>query len=161
MSLQLILMLILIVVFLIIPSFKDRIISVRKLAIMPAVFMCLFYFKITETFHISILSWYILLGLVFGVAGGILIRSKTPVIADKNRSLIKLPGSFLNLMIFIMIFSVNFVIGYFNSVSPGYFSSVNMTSETLFFLLSFASSLTVGASLCLYMKYRTAISDNF
>ena len=50
MSMWTILMILAIIVFLIVPSFKDRVIPLKKLIITPVVFVYLLFQSVTETF---------------------------------------------------------------------------------------------------------------
>ena len=160
MSIWTVLMLVAIIIFFVVPSFKDRSVPVKKLIITPAIFMVLFFEKMLTHFHASLLSWFVVTGLLTGFIAGILIRSKTPVKADHERSLILLKGGYSNLIVFLTIFSVHFVIGYLESVYPGYFSDIGATQSALLFLLAAVSSLTVGGAACLYYKYKLFKKSN-
>jgi hypothetical protein len=140
-----------IIIFVVIPSFKDRVIPVKKLIITPAIFMYLFYQTINENFIPN--TWIIAFGFITGIVIGILIRSKTSIKSDKNQLLIWLPGNYLSLVIFCLIFSIHFAIGYLQSVNPGYLSQASSGEQILLFLISCVSSITIGANGLLYCKY--------
>jgi hypothetical protein len=157
MSLTTVIMIVAIILFVLLPSLKDRIIPVKKLAITPAIFMYLFYQNITQDFYLDLDSQIMLIvGVLFGVAAGIMLRINTRIKTDKNQKLIGLPGTYSNIIVFLLIFSVHFVMGYLQSVKPALFHVANATANFLIFMLAFSSSITVGASLCLFYKYYRA-----
>lgn len=151
MSTSTMLMILAIIVFAVLPSLKDRVIPVKKLIITPAIFMYLFYQTIHENFFIN--DFIIIIGLMTGIALGIFIRSNTFIKADKNQLLIWLPGSYLSLVIFALLFSLHFSVGYLQSVSPAYLTQASFGEYVLLFLMSCASSITIGANGILYFKY--------
>ncbi len=143
-----------IIVFVLLPSLKDRVIPVKKLAITPAIFMYLFYQNVTEDFYLNFDSQIMLLvGVLFGIVAGILLRLNMRIQADRDQKLISLPGTYSNILVFLLIFSVHFVMGYLQSVKPELFHVANATANVLLFMLAFSSAITVGASLCLFYKY--------
>jgi hypothetical protein len=151
-----VIMIVAIIIFAVLPTLKDRITSVRKLIITPAIFIVLFCKSVIENFSLDTTSIYvILLGTCLGIAIGVLIRRKTEIKADRDQQLIWLPGSYLSLVIFTLIFTVHFVIGYLQATNPVYLTQAS-TKQVLLFLLAFTSNISLGASLCLYYKYRVS-----
>lgn len=156
MSIPIIIMLLVIIYFFIIPSFKTRIFSVKKLIIMPAIFMYMNYESVRKNFHIhSLTYWIIALGLIMGVVIGMLLRKNARIRSDKTKLLIELAGSFFSLWIFLIIFSVHFVIGYLQSVNPTYLLQPSIGEQIILFLLTCTSSMTIGANGMLFYKYMT------
>ena len=77
-TITIIIMLLAIIYFVIIPSFKTRVFHVKKLIIMPAVFMYLNYQSVTENFHIQISDYGIItLALIAGILIGALLQRHT------------------------------------------------------------------------------------
>ena len=149
-----------IIVLFIIPSFKDRVIPIKKMIIMPALFMYLLSQTISESFSLgfaNIIS--IMVGIVVGSAIGIFIRINTTIKADKTQDLIWLPGSYLSLIIFPSIFLVHYLVGYIHAVSPSYLMQASIAACVLLFLLTATSSITVGTNLCFAMKYYFASTE--
>lgn len=160
MSIYTVLMILAIIGYMIIPSLKDRVISVKKLVILPAVFIYSLYQTITENLYFDLNSaWIIVFGVIIGVIVGISIRWNTHVKADRNKQLIWLPGTYVNLLLFIAIFSVHFIIGYLQSTNAAILHSSNTAEEILLFTISIISSITVGSSFCLCYKYLTIPTD--
>src|SRR3990167_371792 len=153
-TLILIAMLAAILYFLILPGLKTRIFRVKKLLIMPAVFIYLNYASIQKHFHIQVTDYLILIiGLVFGVAIGAYCRKNSIIRADQQKQLIEVAGSYFGLIMFIAIFAVHFVIGYIDSVYPGYLLQPSSYQEGLMLLLTLASALSIGSNSMLYYKY--------
>lgn len=156
-ALMLIAMLAAILFFLILPGLKTRVFRVKKLLIMPAIFIYLNYHSIQKHFHIQVNDYFILItGLIFGVLIGAYCRKNEKIRADQQKQLIEVAGSYFGLMIFIAIFAVHFAIGYLDSVSPGYLLKPSLYQDTLMFLLTLASTLSIGSNGMLYYKYHNA-----
>ena len=159
MSTATIVMLLAIIWFLIIPSFKARTFPVKKLIILPLVFMYLLYNSIERNFALLPTSYAtIAAGVIAGIIIGYLVRRSATLTADKEKELIHLPGSFVSLAMFILIFSVHFVIGWMASATPGYFEHAGNVQLLLLFLMTAFSSLTLGLNGTLYYKYHNAES---
>lgn len=147
-------MILAIIWFVIIPSFKTRTMPVKKLAITPAIFMYLLYRTVTQTFYLDTTGKLcLILALAAGIIIGVLMRLRTNVTADKQREMISLPGTWINLITFILIFCAHYAVGYLKAVSPEVLQQTGLTAITLLFVLTCASSISLGASACLYYKY--------
>ena len=143
-----------IVYFFILPTTNDRIIPVRKIVMMPAVFIYFFFSTGTKYFQWDNTNKYLAAaGMVMGVIFGILLRARTQISTDKNRRLIALPGSYANLMIFVFIFGLHFILAYLQAVNPGWAVTLPEEKNILLLLLAWASALNTGMSLCLFYKY--------
>ncbi len=160
MNIWLILMIAAIIIFLVIPSLKERIVLIKKLIITPIIFLYLLFNDVTTIFYLNVNSRMLLiLGLALGIGIGMFIRHNTKVKIDLINKSIRIPGTYLNLIVFILIFSVHFAIGYLQAVNPQIFHSTNLIEQSLLFLLAVTSSITLGASICLYYKYFSSISN--
>lgn len=147
-----------IIVLLILPSLKDRIVSIRRLIILPAVFMYMLYRTIVTSFHLVQTSYVaIIVGLLLGVLLGLFIRKNLPIKADKEKALILIPGNTISLIIFIVIFIVEFVAHYLFVATPE-IKQANMNQYLLLIVLCGVSSLTVGGNLIYFYKYWQAES---
>jgi hypothetical protein len=157
MNISTIIMIAAIIFFLIIPSLKDRTVSIKKLTITPLVFLYLLYETITDKFHLDQTGLMVIgLGLLAGTLIGILVRNRTAVAVNKQTLSINLPGSYINLVMFVVIFSVHYLIGYQEAVNPAFFQQISMSYYSILFLLTMASALSAGMNLCLLYKYQTA-----
>jgi hypothetical protein len=157
MSISTIIMILAIIWFVIIPSFKARTIPVRKLALTPAIFMYMLYRTVTHTFYLGTTAkWCLALGLSAGIIIGVLLRLRTSVTADKQREMISLSGTWINLITFILIFCAHYAVGYLKAVNPEVLQQTGLATSMLLFVLTCASSISLGASACLYYKYMRA-----
>lgn len=146
-----------IIVFVVIPSFKDRVIPIKRLLIAPGIFMYLLYDNVTTHFYLNFSADFLLLaGLILGPTIGVLMRYNTEVKPDHIQHTLWIPGTYTTLVTFLLIFIVHFIVGYLQSVEPYIFNHVNSIELILLFMLACTSSITVGTSLCLYTKYYLA-----
>jgi hypothetical protein len=127
-----------VIIFVVVPSFKDRAIPVKKLLIGPAIFVYLFYQS---------------LGVVLGIIIGYLLRRSAQVVAIPTEKKIVLKGSFFTLYVFIAIFAVHFIVGYLKAVYPAIFAHVNFLNQMLLLMLALSSCITIGSNGCLFLKY--------
>lgn len=156
MSISTIIMLAAIIKFMIIPSLSTRSMPIKRLILTPAVFMYLFYQTLTASFALSpVVIIYTLAGIAAGLTAGALLRCQTQIIADKHNQLITLPGSYLSLVTFTLIFAVHYWVGYHEAVYPHYFQMISQTTLLTIFALALTSSISAGANLILYYKYET------
>jgi hypothetical protein len=145
-----------VVYFFILPTLKDRVVPVKKIFIMPAIFLYFFFASITENFHWDNSTIYLtVLGLTVGVVLGILLRARTTITVDKTRRQIALPGSYVSLLIFMFIFGLHFILGYLHSVSPEWIVTMPGEKNIFLLLLACASAFNSGMSICLIYKYLT------
>lgn len=152
-----ILLIIAVIVFLIIPSFKDRNMPIKRLIIMPAMFIYLLYQTSTENFSSGLTSASIMVfGLMVGTVIGAFMRRNAAITADKQQKMIGIPGGYTSLIVFLLIFSAHFLVGYLHAVDPQALIQEGTTAWAVLFLLSATAGLTVGTSLCLYIKYQTS-----
>jgi hypothetical protein len=150
-------LIVVIIFFVIMPSFRDRVMPVKKLALIPAVFTYFLYETITNHFALNNVSLAIIvLGLITGMLIGIYLRLRTQVKADHEEKLIWLPATLINLLTFSFIFSVQGIIGYITSVHPSYLLHAHVGEYALLFMLISASCITLGSSACLFYKYLTS-----
>lgn len=151
-----VILIIAIVILLVIPTLKDRNFHIRKLLIIPFVFMWLLYDSIHQQFHITADStWIITESLIAGTLIGAAMRLKTKVVADHQKKLIFLKGSYFGVVLFSLIFIAHFFAGYMQGVYPQAVTSGNLENLVLMVLCT-ASALSVGQSGMLYYKYLSA-----
>lgn len=146
--------------FLILPSLKTGVIPIQKLAITPIIFLYLNYDSVQRHFHPHGTEYGILfIALILGILIGAFFRSKTPIKADHEKSLIEITGSYFGLSVFILIFAAHFIIGFFESTHPGYLLQSNMISSILLFLLTGSSCIPTGGNLMLFYRFKKAIPE--
>lgn len=154
-TLLLIAMIAAILFFLILPGLKKRVLPVKKLIIMPAIFVYLNYDSIQKHFHIHLNDFIILIiSAIVGIAIGAYCRKNTTIRADHEKQLIEVAGGYFGLIMFIIIFAIHFAIGWIQSVSPGYLFQAGLYQTLLMFLLTSSSALSIGANAMLFYRYR-------
>ena len=76
-----------IVIFLVIPSLKDRVLPVKKLVLMPIIFLYFLYSTITQSFALRTNSFMMITaGIILGVLLGIILRSRSKIGADREKA---------------------------------------------------------------------------
>jgi len=153
MNTSLLIFLCIIIVVFIIPSFKDRTISLKKLIVMPAVFSYTAYTNMTK--HYQFTEYAIVVTMVAGIIGivlGLLMRAHAQVIADRENQLIHLKGSYNSLLIFIAIFAAHFAQGYTIAVAP---QLLNHSTIGLCILAAMVATtcLSIGSNGALFLHY--------
>lgn len=148
-----VIMILAILIFAILPTLKNRIISVRKLLITPIIFLLLLCHALND-FNLQITDIpLLLLSVIIGIVCGILLRRQTVVKTDKQNALIALQGSYQSLFIFLLLFSIHFIIGYITNVQPHYVATHQSIRDILLFSLTACSNLMIGGNLLLFFRY--------
>ena len=98
-------------------SLRDRTIEVKKLIIMPVIFL------VMTSSHMKEPVLYISF-LIIGAVLGFLICFRSDIKVDREHKLIRLKGSVLPLILIIMVFIKNYFYGYEHSVHPEYFKNM-------------------------------------
>lgn len=114
---------------------KTSTVSIYKLAILPAVFLIMSIESMISHFKIETLSvstWMI--SIIIGSAIGILLVYKSKIKVDRNNKLLELPGSWMTLILILIIFVAKYYCGYALSQDPG--SAINTNTEILVLALS-------------------------
>ena len=158
MSIHTFILVVAIIVFAVIPTLKERQVSIARLFVSPLLFLYLFTRVVddnftTDAFHRLIIT----LGMVCGTALGIALRWNT-VMTPVGKNKIKIPGSLINLTTFLFLFVIHTVIEYTHAVNPVRLSQDGNFAATLLFILAFFSTISLGANMCLYSRHvmRTA-----
>lgn len=161
MSITMILIVIGVIVFFVIPSFQDRVVPVKKIIIMPAIFVYLLFTSGVKDFSVGPETTAIMIaGLAFGGLIMAYFRKDLTIKADKEKQLIGIPGGYASLIIFVAIFSIHFAVGYLQSANPSFLIQNNQAGKFLLFLLASASGLSIGNALMLYKKFHFAKSED-
>jgi len=156
-----VLMLVAIIWFVIIPSMQPRTIPVKKLIILPAIFIYLLYNSIDKNFKLFPESYLIIgIGVAMGIIIGYLVRRNVSINVDREKEQIHLPGSYMSLILFSLIFSAHFVVGWLSTQFPGYFQNLGDIQMLLLLLVTAFSSLTIGLNGTLYFKYLHSLNSN-
>lgn len=155
-------MIICIVYFSVIPSFKYRIIPIKKLILIPLVFLYLAFDTIKRDFPLTNINIvFVIGGGILGLLFGILISKNIEILVDKEKKSIGMPGGISLLYTFLFIFAVHFVIGFLKSTQPIFFKQFSLFEAIVIILLGFSSSMSFGRSLVLMYRYSSHSGLNY
>jgi len=135
---------------------KPTVISMKKLVILPAIFLFVSLDTLITSVQLSPLTiGTYLLSIVLGaILGWILVRHLV-LQFDKKKWLIKLPGTWTTLILILIILSTKYYFGYALASDP------TRAHDTIFELSSLAVSglctgLLLGRLLCYYIRMKNA-----
>lgn len=136
---------------------KTRVVSFKRLFILPTIFLAISLNSLLTSFHISPTTVIVyLFSLLLGVCGGWLLVRKVDVKFDHNRGLVKLPGTWATLILILMIFSTKYYFGYSFAIDP------TLAEDTYYELLMLSVSgvctgLFIGRLSC-YLQHKRKAS---
>jgi len=98
---------------------KTNVVALKKLFIMPTVLLVMSLNTLLSSVQISgiTLSSYAL-SLLLGVGGGWMLVRKLDLRFDKRRGLVRLPGSWVTLIVILSFFSAKYYFGYSLAIDP-------------------------------------------
>ncbi|NGX44259.1 MAG: hypothetical protein K1060chlam3_00425 [Candidatus Anoxychlamydiales bacterium] len=139
-------------------AFKPRVVSLKKMFILPLVFFIFSIQRLVGNINFfTSLVW--ITSTIIGVFLSVIIFSKTQIIADKKNNLLKLPGTYSTLFLILISFSLKFYFGFLIGKDP------NLLNDSSFFnryimaaTLSFGMFL--GRTFLYYYKFKKAESTN-
>jgi len=139
---------------------KDNTMELKKLVILPILFLYLTYSMLTKHFVLVPTDFVtIIIGMIIGAIIGFMVSSNVNVRADHEQNLICVAGSWVNLIIVLIIVAVKFGVGYIISTNPS-LSHSGVGKHVLFVLVAAATSLMIGRYLAYYLKYVNATSEH-
>jgi hypothetical protein len=113
-------------------ALKPQVVSLKRLALLPIVFIVWSTISIATTFSFSILKWLCwLLSACLGSLLGYLLTRSISIQADKKKFLIALPATYSTLILLIMIFSIKYTFGYLYAVHPELVNNVWFTTTDI------------------------------
>lgn len=98
---------------------KTRVVSLKKLFVLPAIFLAMSVntFISSVQIHFLTISAY-LLSLLLGIGGGWMLVQQQDLKIDKQRDLIQIPGSWVTLVLTLIIFAAKYYFGYALATDP-------------------------------------------
>lgn len=134
---------------------KTRTVSIKKILIIPAVFLSMSLESLISHFRLSMVSvsiWCI--AILIGTMIGRLLVATRHIQVDRTRQQIKLKGDWIMLLVMLMIFFSKYYFGYQLGMDPKL--ATNTHFELVMLMTSgLCSGIMVGRSLCYFMCYRT------
>ena len=106
-------------IFIGIKSLKTSVIHISKFFIIPIIFIYLSLHTLLSSFSLNffIIFTYII-SLLVGIYLGVILLKRSKIIVDAKNKLIKVPGSWVTLVLILIIFFSKFFIGYELGVDP-------------------------------------------
>lgn len=137
---------------------KPQIVSIRKLTIIPIIFLALSIHTVLTAFHITaavVGVW--LLSLIVGSAIGWLLIRNHEYKVDRKKLLIQLQGSWLTLILILLIFASKYYFGYELGSDPALVNHLGFEFSMLA-ITGVCTGLFVGRLLCYLHKLQTCPS---
>lgn len=135
-----------------------RILSLGRLAIIPAVFVVIGLRNTLQLFGLTssgILAWAV--GVAIGVLLGYLLVKNSLIKADKSKRLIQIPGDITMLIMVMLIFFVEFFVHY--AVADHWALADQLLFKPLAVMLSgLVAGVSIGKNSGYFLKYRHAES---
>lgn len=129
---------------------KTSVVSIYRLAILPVVFLIMSIESMVSHFKIETLSvstW--LISIIVGSIIGALLVCKMKVRVDRDNKLLELPGSWVTLILILIIFAAKYYCGYALNKDPG--AIINTRTEVLVLALSGACTGTFVGRIIVYL----------
>jgi phosphoglycerol transferase MdoB-like AlkP superfamily enzyme len=124
-------------------SSKDRVSSIIKALLITSLFL---YLSLSNVFQFPLNIWDISLGVLIGLIFGFVHWrwiSKKKIQIDKKNLLVFIPGSWINMFIVLIIFSMKYYLGYRKFLNASYIEESDLKYITLF-VSSFSLSVIIS-----------------
>lgn len=136
---------------------KPRVLPIKKLFILPAVFVYMSTHTLLTSFAIhfidvSIWAGAIFLGTVIGWFE--IFRNHTKIKVDKQQHLIQIPGSWMTLALIIIIFASKYYFSYELDVDPALIKQ-SWFEYSMLSVSGVCTGILIGRALCYLYKYRS------
>lgn len=137
-----------------------RVMSVERIAIVPAIFIFLSLRSTISLFHFSLTGFLLLiLGAVIGaLIGHSHVRNRL-IRADKNKYLIEIPGDISMLIMVMSIFLIEFFIHYAFDAHWAV-AQIGLFKNLVVILSGIVVGISVGRNLTYFLKYQKAASTD-
>lgn len=134
---------------------KSQVVSIKKLTILPLIFISLSIHTVMTAFHVNtmvIVMWFasIILG---SIIGWLLIRNHQFKV-DRKKLLIQLPGGWMTLILILAIFVFKYYFSYQIDSDPALASQTGFEFSMLG-INGICTGLFVGRLLCYFHRLRT------
>ena len=139
---------------------RDNIMELKKLVILPILFLYLAYSMLTKHFMLAPNDFFtIVIGMVIGAIIGFMVSANTNIRADHEKNLICVAGSWVNLFVVLIIVAIKFGVGYEMSINPSLSHNI-ICKHIVLMLIAIVTSIMIGRYLAYYIKYVNAASEN-
>lgn len=135
-----------------------RVVTIERIAIVPAVFIFLSLRSTVSLFHFSLLGFLLLLlgGIIGSLLGHLHVRKRV-VRADKQKHLIEIPGDISMLIMVMSIFAIEFFIHYAFDAHWA-IAQIDVFKNAAVILSGIVVGISTGRSITYFLKYQQAES---
>ena len=134
-------------------SLKDRYLYLVQLLFSIIVLAGATYLVITRVFIYNTLSLPTMIAIVLGsLVIGILLRHATPIVADKSRKRVLVPGHYVNLIPNFALLGINYYLGYIKLTQKDFFEQ--LTTERQALLITFTAIMSLWIVMNVYVCYK-------
>lgn len=138
-----------------------RVITVERIAIVPAVFILLSLRSTASLFHFSLVGFLLLFlgGIIGGLLGHLHVRNRV-IRADRQKHLIEIPGDISMLIMVMFIFVIEFFIHYAFDANWE-IVKIDLFKNAAVILSGVVVGISVGRNITYFLKYQKAESVAF
>jgi len=132
---------------------KSRVLSLKKMFILPGIIFVLSIYNIIAYFESAADIVYYVLFLVGGCIAGNWMTKSRPIRADRKKFLVKVPGSNSVLILVLIFFAIKYFFGYY------YATQTEIPDTITFVRLAIFGAITgifIGRVYCFLMKFSKA-----
>lgn len=134
---------------------KTRIVSLKKLFIIPLVFLIMSIETLISSFKIDLLNFSIWsLGILIGAIFGYIQTYRYKLKIDKENGLLEIPGTWSTLVIISVIFIAKYYISYELAVDPAIINE-NVFEISALLVTGVCTGLFIGRLCCYLYRFQT------
>ncbi len=138
---------------------ETRVIPVRKLFILPLIFFLMSVHTLVVIKNPTILDlMYLFISFVIASCFGFVLTNKLKIIADRANALIQIEGSWVTLILILLLFSTKYFLGYSMEAHPDWIH-FGAFRALLFSVSGIGSGLFLGRLACYLRRYFMVDSD--
>lgn len=136
-------------------ALKKQVVSVKRLVILPLVFIALSVHSIIIAFQLSISSISIWLGsFIVGTLISFFLVYRHKIVVDRKHWLVQLPGSWITLVLILLIFASKYYFSYEMNASPALVKQIGF-EFSLLFAYGICTGLFTGRLACYLYRLKT------
>ncbi|MCX7121601.1 MAG: hypothetical protein NTZ67_07525 [Gammaproteobacteria bacterium] len=136
-------------------ALKTQVVSVKRLVVLPLVFIVLSVHSIITEFQLNTLSISIWLGsFVVGALIGFILVYRHKIVVDHEHWLVQLPGTWITLILILFIFSSKYYFSYEMDADPALVKQMSF-EFSLLFAYGICTGLFTGRLACYLYRLKT------
>ncbi|HBM17523.1 MAG TPA: hypothetical protein DD381_14435 [Lentisphaeria bacterium] len=131
---------------------SDNTLAIKKLLIMPVLFLILTVNHVEDPFIYGV---FLMIGAMVGAA----IYSRSKLRIDRENKLIRVPGSALALVLIVLIFAKGYFFGYEHAVHPEFFKNALFLAVT-YIVSGCFTGIIIGKAAIYYYRFLKLPSED-